>query len=200
MRLFVERGATQLSVVDLAQAAGVARGTVYNNLDDLSGLFDLVAAELAAEMRGALTAALAPIGDAAERLAAGVRLAVRRAVDEPEWGRFVVRFGFSAEALRLLWAGRPLEDLGGGRYRYRAAQGQVVANLISGATFAAIVTALETAEAADAAGSDAAEWTLVALGLPQAEARALARRPLPLRLPSPVPSAAPPRAPRGVRR
>lgn len=199
MRLFVERGATQLSVVDLAQAAGVARGTVYNNLDDLSGLFDLVAAELAAEMRAALAIALAPIADAAERLAAGVRLAVRRSVDEPEWGRFVARFGFSAQALRLLWAGRPLEDLADGRYRYRAEHGQVVANLVSGAAFAAIVTALETTEAAEAAGSDAAEWTLVALGLPRDEARALARRPLPARLPSLVPSATPSRPSRGAR-
>lgn len=190
MRLFVERGATQLSVVDLAQAAGVARGTVYNNLDDLSGLFDAVAADLAAQMREALMTTLAPIEDAAERLAAGMRLAVRRAVEEPEWGRFVARFGFSAAALRLLWAGRPLDELAAGRaagrYTFRADQAQAVATLISGATFAAIVTALETSD--PAAGADAAEWTLAALGLPRAEARALARRPLPLLTPSAAPA------------
>ena len=32
VRLFAEKGATQLNVSDLAQEAGVARGTIYNNV------------------------------------------------------------------------------------------------------------------------------------------------------------------------
>jgi len=182
MRLFVERGATQVSVVELAQAAGVARGTVYNNLDDLSGLFDAIAADLAAEMRARLNAALDETPDAAERLAAGVRMVVRRAAREPDWGRFVARFGVGADALRLIWAGRPLDDLetgrAAGRYRFAPGRAAAIGALVSGAAFAAIATALEDGDA-DAAGSEAAEWALVALGLPPATAHALARRPLP---------------------
>ena len=45
LKLFAERGVTQVNVSDLAQAAGVARGTIYNNLSNPDGLFEEVAAD-----------------------------------------------------------------------------------------------------------------------------------------------------------
>lgn len=47
--LFAERGTTQVNVSEMAQAAGVARGTVYDNLSDLDGLLFEVAAQLGNE-------------------------------------------------------------------------------------------------------------------------------------------------------
>ena len=164
MQLFAERGAMQISVTDLAQAAGVARGTIYSNLHDLAGLFDLVAAELAAEMHERVTQAVAQFDDPALRLAAGIRLCVRRAHHEPQWGRFVSRFGFSAASLREIWTGQPLSDLRAGlaRGRYCFAESQLLsaANFISGATVGAIVVTLDGVKTWPEAGAEVAEWTI----------------------------------------
>ena len=40
MKLFAEQGVTQVTVSTLAAAAGVARGTVYSNVQDIDGLFE----------------------------------------------------------------------------------------------------------------------------------------------------------------
>jgi len=184
MRLFAERGAMQVSVTDLAQAAGVARGTIYNNLGDLTGLFDLVAGQLAVEMNERVSQAVAGFDDPAVRLASGIRLCLRRAHDEPEWGRFVSRFGYGVVALREIWAGQPLDDLRAGlecgRYVFQASQLDSVIGFISGATLSAIFSVLEGARTWREAGADVAELTLVALGLSRDEAHAIASAELPL--------------------
>jgi AcrR family transcriptional regulator len=182
LKLFGERGATQVNVTELAQAAGVARGTIYNNLGDLTGLFDHVAVELAAEMRARVTPVLAALEEPVLRLATGIRLHVLSATDAPEVGRFLVRFGLSAGALREIWTGQPLADLRAGRDRgfYNFPEGQLhsVVNFISGAAIGAMATALERPDRAAEAAMEAAELVLVALGVPRARARQSARVPL----------------------
>jgi AcrR family transcriptional regulator len=183
IRLFAERGAMQVSVTDLAQAAGLARGTIYNNLRDLKDLFETVSIQLAAEMSARVAAALSGLSEPAARLAAGVRLHVLCAASDPEIGRFLIRFGFSAAALREIWAGRGLADLIEGRtqgvYDYPEDRLEFVVNFISGATFGAIATALERPESGAEAGMDAAERILVALGVARSTARDQARAALP---------------------
>lgn len=178
MQLFAERGDARMTVSELAQAAGVARGTIYNNLGDLGGLFDLVAAELASELNQRLNAALAGLDDPALRLAAGLRLCLRRAHEEPQWGRFLCRFGCSAAALQEVWRGQPLADLHAGlargRYLFREDQLDSVLGFISGAAIGAMMTVLEGLKTWREAGVDLAELTLTALGVPREEARAIA--------------------------
>jgi len=191
MQLFAERGDAHVSVSELAQAAGVARGTIYNNLGDLRGLFDLVAAHLASELNERLNSALVGVEDPALRLATGLRLCLRRAHEEPQWGRFLCRFGCSAAVLLEVWRGQPLADLHAGlavgRYRFEERQLETVLGFVSGAAIGAIMTVLEGVRTWREAGSDLAELTLAALGLPRDEARAISLAPLP-----PFPDSAPP--------
>jgi len=183
LKLFGERGATQVNVKELAQAAGVARGTIYNNLDDLAGLFDAVAVQLAAQMSAQVEQAILGLDDPVQRLATGVRLHVRGAARDPAIGRFIVRFGFSAAALREIWTGQALSDLRAGRARgfYDFSENGIdsIVGFISGATIGAIASALERPESAEDAGMEAAERILVALGLARPQARFCARAPLP---------------------
>ncbi|PPQ40623.1 hypothetical protein CH337_04690 [Rhodoblastus acidophilus] len=183
MKLFSEHGAMQVSVTELAQAAGVARGTIYNNLDDLAGLFDVVALELSLEINARVVRATSRLDDPIRRLAAGVRLYILSATRDPEVGRFLIRFGLSAEALRQLWTGQPLADLIAGRAQgsYDFTDGQInwVIALISGAAIGVIACALERPEAEAEAGMDAAERILLALGVSREDARTHARAPLP---------------------
>ena len=183
MQLFAERGATQINIKDLAQAAGVARGTVYNNLSHPEQLFDDVAANLALEMNERVIRSFGDIDDPALRLATGIRLYVRRAHDDPPWGRFLSRFGFSVISLQDLWNAQPLHDLQAGiesgHYSIRREQLVSAVSFVAGTTLGAVFLVLEGIKTWREAGSDAAELTLVSLGLPRHQARSLSTADLP---------------------
>jgi AcrR family transcriptional regulator len=184
LQLFAERGNTQLNVSELAQAAGVARGTVYNNLSDLDGLFVEVAAQLSSDMSETIAGTFREIEDPAVRLANGIRFFTRRAHEEPHWGRFLCRFAFSSALLQGIWTGQPTEDLRAGlakgRFHFQPEQTASVIAQLAGTVLGAIFLVNEGQKAWREAGSDAAEFFLVAIGVPRDEARAIARGDLPV--------------------
>lgn len=183
MRLFAEKGSTQISVSELASAAGVARGTVYNNCAEPEQLFQGIVADLAREMHGRIARAAREITDPAQAVANGIRHFVRRAHEEPDWGRFILRFAFSNGALRSMWEEQPSIDLAAGlksgRFRIRADQGVSVLAMIGGTGVAAILLVLEGHKTWREAGSNAAELVLRALGLDAEEAHLIANLNLP---------------------
>lgn len=183
LRLFAEKGSTGVTMSELALAAGVARGTVHNNLDSPEALFSTVAAQLSSEMHQRVVASFKGIEDPAHRLANGIRFFVRRAHEEPHWGRFINRFAFSNESLQGMWAGPPTQDVLHGmsqrRYDFPQEQLPAVIAMIAGTTLSAIFLVLEGHRAWREAGSDAAELVLRALGVSAEEARTLSRAELP---------------------
>src|ERR1700739_2213652 len=102
VRLFTAQGTTRRTVSELAQAANVARGTLYRNVGSVAGLFDRVVAEFSADMHRRVWASFVGIDDPAARLATGLRLWVRHASENPTIGRFAVKFGLSEESLRAV--------------------------------------------------------------------------------------------------
>jgi AcrR family transcriptional regulator len=178
MKLFAERGVTKVSISELATAAGMARGTIYSHVPDVDGLFEEVAAQLAREMTERVVVGIAGITDPAQRLSTGVRQYIRRAHDEPLWGRFMSRFGLSPALTQELLASDPVADLQAGiesgRYRIRREQLAAMVGLLVGGTLAAMLPVLDGRSTWRDAGSDAAELLLIALGIPRDEARALA--------------------------
>ena len=183
MRLFAERGVTRVGVSELAAAAGIARGTVYSHVPDVDTLFEDVAAELSHEMIERVVAGLAGVSDPAARLATGVRQYIRRAHDEPSWGRFMSRFGLSPTLLRTLLGSDPVADLRAGiaSGRYRIGPGQIDAAvcLLAGSTLAAMLPVLGGHATWREIGAHTAEMLLVALGVDPAQARELATTELP---------------------
>jgi AcrR family transcriptional regulator len=188
MRLFAERGVTQVTVSDLAEAAGVARGTVYNNFGrassgNVQSLFEEVATRLTTEMDARVAASVGATHDPAERLANGMRSFVRRAHEEPLWGRFLVRFGASSPTLRSLLAGAPTRDvltgIERGRFDLRPDQVPSAVALASSGVLAAIWLVLDGIRTWRDAGADVAGLVLRALGVPADEARRLGAGDLP---------------------
>lgn len=173
----------EVIVSELAEAAGVARGTIYNNVDSPERLFESVAAQLAEEMNDRVVASYTRVKDPALRLAVGVRLYVRRAHEEPHWGRFLTHFAMTNDSLRRMWAGAPLRDvmLGIEQKRYKLTEQQTSAALgvIAGSTHSAILVVLEGVKTWREAGSETAELVLRALGVKATEARVLAYGDLP---------------------
>ncbi|MFJ3056212.1 TetR/AcrR family transcriptional regulator [Herbaspirillum sp. NPDC087042] len=183
LRLFAEKGAHQVSISDLAQAAGVARGTVYNNVPAPENLFADVATQLVAEMHGRVVTSFGEIEDPALRLSFGMRFFIRRAYEESNWGRFVIRFAFTDASLREVLTGPAVIDLRIGlmRERYTFQEGQVMtaASMIAGSVLGAMLLVLEGHKTWREAGSDASELVLKALGLDPTEANTLSHRELP---------------------
>lgn len=183
MKLFAERGVTKVSISELAAAAGMARGTIYSHVPEIDRLFEDVAAQLAREMTARVAAGFAGVDDPAQRLSIGVRQYVRRAHEEPLWGRFMSRFGLSTVVMQTVMGSEAVGDLRAGvesgRYRIAPEQLQAAVALLSGSTLAAMLPVLDGRVTWREAGSDVAELVLVALGLERGEARGLARCTLP---------------------
>lgn len=183
LKLFAEKGVTRVNVSELAEAAGMARGTVYNNLTDPDGLFTEVAAQLSSELSEQIAGSFLQIPDPAQRLANGIRYFTRRAHEDPHWGRFICRFGLSTESLQEIWTGQPVKDLQEGlsigRYVFEQEQLPSVVSLVTGTVLGAILLVLEGRKTWRNAGSDAAQLVLTAIGVPREEARTLATIELP---------------------
>jgi AcrR family transcriptional regulator len=183
IRLFVEKGTTQLTISELAQEANVARGTLYRNIGSVEGLFDRIVAELSADLHQRVSATFADIEDSAARLATGVRLWVRQAHENPTLGRFAVRFGLSEESLRAWMTGPPMDDISAGvaagRYAISPSSVDSVASLVLGATASAMWMVLEGHQTWREAGSSTAELLLRALGIEAAEAHEICTTELP---------------------
>ncbi|QDK97530.1 TetR/AcrR family transcriptional regulator [Acinetobacter tandoii] len=186
LKLFAEKGSTNVSVSELADAAGVARGTIYNNGLNPETLFEDIATLLATEMNARVIKTLEYEQDSAVRLAQGVRMYLRRAHDEPDWGRFICKFAFSAKSMMGLWTASdsPLPDvihgLEQGRYQFKQEQLMSVIALIAGTVLSSIFLVLEGYKTWRDSGSDIAELLLIALGVDKKEANEIARSELPI--------------------
>ena len=184
MELFAHRGIEALNVSELAQTANMARGTVYNNIDAPEKLLESIAARLGIEMHERVVASYAETDDAAVKLAIGIRQFVRRAHDEPSWGRFVVRFSFNHESSDGMLANAPADDLlaglKAGRYSFDTDEFMAVISMISGTTLASMFSVLEGYVAWRDAGQSAAALVLRGLGVEAREARTISCAPLPL--------------------
>jgi AcrR family transcriptional regulator len=170
-------------------AAGVARGTIYSHVPDVDGLFEEVAAQLSHEMVMRVAAGIREQADPALRLSIGVRQYIRRAHDEPLWGRFISRFGLNHSLVSAVQGGDPVVDLlagiEAGRYSITRAQLPAVVALLVGGTLAAMLPVLDGRGTWRTIGSDTVELMLIGLGLAPDEARRVARCELP-----PLPQAA----------
>lgn len=185
LKLFAESGSTNIGVSELAAASGVARGTIYNNKLSPETLFEDIASQLSVEMNARIIKSFGDEKDSAVRLAQGVRMYIRRAHEEPDWGRFICRFAFSSTSLMALWTGTdsPLPDviegLENNRYTFREDQLISIMSLIAGSVLTSIFLVLEGHKTWRDAGTEVAELLLCALGIDRDEAFQIARRELP---------------------
>jgi AcrR family transcriptional regulator len=183
IRLFVEKGTTRLTVSELAQAANVARGTLYRNVGSMADLFDRVVGEFSADLHQRVSESFAGIDDPAARLATGLRLWVRYAYENPTIGRFAVRFGLSEESLRAVMTGPPMRDISAGvaagRYDLGLGGVESIASMVLGATVSAMWMVLEGHQTWREAGSSTAELVLRAMGIAPDEARQISTTELP---------------------
>jgi len=183
LRLFAQNGGSAITVSDLADAAGIARGTIYNNVAEPQNLLGEVAAALSEEMLLRTEATMQAFSDPAERMATGLRLFVRRAHEDHNWGRFLVQFTLSHATLRGVMREPPSRDIAhaieSGRFKLAQPQIPAFVAMLTGTTIAAMNTVIRGEQTWRDAGSNAAELLLRAAGISATEARRIARNELP---------------------
>jgi AcrR family transcriptional regulator len=178
IRLFAETGAQKFSISDLAEQAGVARGTVYAYLDQSPNLFERTAERLAHDMHVRIAKGAAQIEDPAKKIALGIFQFMYQAQANPDWGRFLCHFGFSAHQLAQLWHAQPMRDvkLGVERGRFNLEESQIrsAVTLLASAVMGAIQVTLSGHKGWRVAYAEVTELILKSFGLSGTEARAIA--------------------------
>jgi len=190
LRLFADKGVDGVNVKDLARKAKVARGTIYNNhRASIEAMFQEIATQLSVEMHHRVAATRSDIEDPALRLSIGIRLFVRRAYEDPDWGAFILRFTMNNSAMRQMWLGPPRKDvargIASGRYKLDPELLPAAIVMIATTALGAIFLVIKGRRHWRKAGSNAAELMLRALGVSAAEAHRIATAELPKLAPLP---------------
>jgi len=179
-RVMARKGVDATAIAEITEEADVAFGSFYNHFASKEAIVEAVAA-LAVERHGAaLDRLTAAIEDPAEVMAVSVRRTVRMVESDPIWGWFVVRLGLAHATLRAGLGRRAARDLALGVEAGRFAVADVPSALLA---FGGAVLATMQGRLDGLTGEGAAErvagYVLRMLGVPAAEADAIAQRPLP---------------------
>jgi AcrR family transcriptional regulator len=181
--LLASRDPAEVSIQEITDTADVGFGSFYNHFESKADLFD-AALEDVLEEHGALFDALtADMDDPAEVYASSVRMTVRMAKTHPQIAKIIQRTGLKYLNAPDGLAPRALRDLQRARDAGRFQIGDPKVALASSGGAVLGVLALTTTnpkpKAIDAAADELAANLLRMFGLPDDEAREIARRPLP---------------------
>ena len=89
--LYAERAVEAVTIDELVNEAGVAKGTFYVHFEHLTDLQAAVAGELAQTFDDLLQPLRLKLADPIERIAAGCAAFIREALRDPAWGSLVAR-------------------------------------------------------------------------------------------------------------
>ena len=194
--LMAERGMDGVAVNEITEAADVGFGSFYNHFESKDAIHAALVEQVFEGYADALDRALADLGDPAEVMAASVRHTLRRARVDRTWARFLIREALSERMLQRGLGLRLLRDirLGQSSGRFSGDDELVALLAIAGTTLTAISVEVQHGESPAALSPElrrrlglpspemperVAAAVLTFLGVPAAEARRIARRPLP---------------------
>ena len=109
--LYAARTFDSVTVDDVVNAAGVAKGTFYVHFDDLDDLKSVVADELAREFDDLLQPRRLSLDDPLERIAAGCGAFINEALHNPAWAALIARGAAAMPGIARVARGRLSEDI-----------------------------------------------------------------------------------------
>lgn len=144
-RLFCERPVDAVTVDNIVQAAGVAKGSFYNHFPDREALVRAISAEIRAGVELAVDRANADVEDPARRVARACCTYLRFALDEPERAGFLVRVHSGHTSLEAPLNRGLVDDvsLGLGTGRFRVATLEAGVLYVLGVTQMALIRVVQ---------------------------------------------------------
>jgi len=179
MRLVADKGPAATSIDDVISTAEVSRGTFYKYFPSPDALVRELAIEIANELIAMAEPVVLSYADPAERMASGIRLVARLAIDHPLAATFLVRLGWPDARGPNMLLDFVKRDLSEGIRQGRFARMPIALalNIVTGAVLGATHCMLEPDCDSDFAEQSAAA-ALRALGLDAKSAVRIANGPL----------------------
>lgn len=183
-KLVASRGTDGLTIEDFIKAAGVARGTFYNYFETREQLIRTLWRHLGKTSMRRIRQLNADDPDPASRLVSGLRMSIRKAMNDHVWGCLVFRISAGNPDLNEELRAFPLYDIREGMRlgRFSLEDPEIAGDYFVGVAmmaFKAVVIAERPADYPERC----AMLVLRGLGLDTAEAVEIANRPLPMELP-----------------
>lgn len=180
LHLFAKKGVGATAIHEIAEEAGVSNGSFYNYFRTREEVVDAGARLLAKRLTDDISASYVDVEDPAERVAIGSRRFMLKALAEPEWGAAVLRVWNSTPLMAQRVSDAALKDLRAARRsgRFSFTNERAAVDLLQGTVLAGMRTLLD-GRAGQGHPEAVAMMVLRGLGLPSAEAKEIARRPLP---------------------
>lgn len=175
MNLVAQNGPTATSIDDVISEAQVSRGTFYKYFDAPASLVQAVAKELSNEILRLIDPLVRQSEDPVERMAVGMRLALRLARQHPILGGFIARLGWPnlpQDQLMFEYVPRDLE-LGMRQGKFVRMDMRAAMNLTGGILIGGVHT-LQSGDAPEDFPEQAAATVLMGLGVDRATAKKVA--------------------------
>ena len=172
VRLGAEKGPAAITIDDVVVGAEVSRGSFYKYFPSTEALLREVATEIANELIRMAEPVVLGFDDPAQRVACGIRLVARTAIDHPEVAAFLVRLGWPdvrGPDILLDFVRRDLSE-GIRKRRFARMPITLALNIVAGAVLGAAHCMLDPGCERDFAEQSAAA-ALRALGVPADEAK-----------------------------
>jgi AcrR family transcriptional regulator len=189
-KLMAERGIDAIAISEITEAADVGAGSFYNHFESKEAIHAAVTQLVFDQFADALEAHVGQLSDPAEVIAVCVRQTIARAAKEPDWGRFLLREGYSGRALSQGLGPRLRRDIRAGvaSARLKTFDPALCFAAVGGTILSAVASQVRAPRAQRTdelalRGPDIPERTaamvLAILGLSHEEAKRVATRPLP---------------------
>lgn len=179
-QLFGRDGGRATRVEDICEAAGIARGTLYNYFPSFDVLQAAVLEDLSNRFDYAVHQAFEQLEGPARRTSAAIRFYLTHVVEDHQWGWGMVNTGMGIGFFPVSVSGRVLETIQQGidSGDFSVANAETGRDILLGAGLAAATTLLSS-NAPDRHIENVAVAVLQALGLPGTQAWDLVLEPLP---------------------
>jgi len=184
--LITEKGVAGLRIQEITDGADVALGSFYNHFESKEELVEAVVAESLGSLADALATPLNADQDPAELVGIAIRGFMSLAYDDPDFAQLVVHLNHVDDLFvsAVHPAARRAVQLGVESGRFDVVDLEVFVTATVGGALA-LMRAIVDGRLGAGADAIYARSALRALGIPDAEAAAIAARPLPEGVPTP---------------
>ena len=178
--LIYEKGAEEVTIQEVTQAAGLATGSFYNYFRNKRDMLDGIVEHFRSEFEQSLDPTRRNLSDPAMKLAVTLKYYFKQSQENHSWCTFMTKSGLNNEISLIQSEQQCLEDIRAGLRggRFRTEDPLITQSLITAMT-SHVCMELQKVRLSSSAINETVRHILRMLGLPDIAAKAFADAPLP---------------------